>query len=513
MARSLYLYTVEYHIATPSACPEHFRVLLLSLLLTLLASIAATVMVIRALAGRQSPVATFQQVRERTPGELIRYAEQRLEGHDRLQAVALPVLGLIQRQVERPVPPGGLPTLVKGQQASVLWPVSYDRSGVPLPAQPLRQRWVPPVPALRIHTAAEFAVAMAAVLPGQTIEVAPGDYLVDQALQTGHAGTPQAPIVVRAAQPGTVVLRVATVQAFVVNQPYWVFENLTLRSVCTHDGDCEHAFHVVGRARATVLRNNRVEDFNAHIKFNGEDGHWPDDGLVQFNTLTDNRPRQTDHPVTPIDLVAASGWRVADNLVSGFIKAGGDRVSYGLYMKGAGHGGRVERNLVVCTTRDISQAGVRVGMSFGGGGTVAESCRAARCAAEHIGGVMANNVVAYCNDFGIDVFRSAGAIVAHNTLVNTAGIDVRRMPASATLIANVLDGRIRARDGGQVSLQSNLVTYLPAVMDAPDRLALRWLSPPDQVTVKPRVNEDFCADRRGPMQWPGAMGVRPVCSP
>ena len=308
-------------------------------------------------------------------------------------------------------------------------------------------------------------------------------------------------------------LRADTVEAIVVNQPYWVFENLTLRGVCVQDSRCEHAFHVVGRARATVLRNNRIEDFNAQIKLNGEDGHWPDDGLVQFNTLIDTRARRTARPVTPVDLVAASGWRLADNLVSGFVKAGGDRISYGLYMKGGGHGGRIERNLVVCSPADISRPGVRVGLSFGGGGTAAENCRDARCEAEHSGGLMANNVVAHCNDFGIDVFRSSNATVAFNTLVNTAGIDVRRVPASAALIGNVLDGRLRTRDGGQTSTQSNLVTTLPAVMQAPDRLALRWTAAPDPVPAIAAVTDDFCGDRVGPVRWPGVTAKRPACGP
>ena len=204
---------------------------------------------------------------------------------------------------------------------------------------------------------------------------------------------------------------------------------------------------------------------------------------------------------------------MADNFVSRFTKAGGDRISYGLYMKGGGRGGHIERNLVVCSAGDISQPGVRVGMSFGGGGTAAHNCRDARCEAEHTGGVMANNVVAHCNDFGIDVFRSAGATVAHNTLVNTAGIDVRHAPASAALIANVLDGRMRARDGGQARPQSNVVATLHSLMEAPDRLALRWLSVPDAVAPNPAVPHDFCGDRRGPIQWPGALGGRPVCGP
>ena len=36
-----------------------------------------------------------------------------------------------------------------------------------------------------------------------------------------------------------------------------------------------------------------MEDFNAHIKVNGEGGQWPDNGLVQYNTLTNSHPRTT----------------------------------------------------------------------------------------------------------------------------------------------------------------------------------------------------------------------------
>jgi parallel beta-helix repeat protein len=234
---------------------------------------------------------------------------------------------------------------------------------------------------------------------------------------------------------------------------------------------------------------------------------------LQFNTLTNRAPRHTDNPTSPVDIVAANGWRVADNWVSNFTKAGGNGVSYGIFMKGAGQGGRIERNLVVCSASDLSGPGVRVGISFGGGGSAPDFCRDRRCDMEHSGGLIANNVVAHCNDFGIDVFRSDRTVVTHNTLVNTAGIDVRRAPASASVVAHVLDGRIRQRDGGQATLQSNLVAALPEWMSAPDRLDLRWLAMPDPVGLPVVVDDDFCADRPSRVRLPGALGARPACAP
>ena len=82
---------------------------------------------------------------------------------------------------------------------------------------------------------------------------------------------------------------------------------------------------------------------------NGTGGNWPDGGQLAFNTLTNTGPRQTDKPVALLDLVGASDWRVEDNWVNHFVKTSGNGVAYGLFMKGAGEGGRIERILVVCT--------------------------------------------------------------------------------------------------------------------------------------------------------------------
>jgi hypothetical protein len=340
---------------------------------------------------------------------------------------------------------------------------------------------------------------------GQTVLIKPGTYRIDGNVKTGAPGAPGQPITVRAALPGQVVIEFNAVEGFVVSQPFWVFENLTLRGVCREHGNCEHAFHVVGKAHHTVLRNNHIEDFNAHFKVNGLGGDWPDDGLAQFNTLTNTRQRDTHLPVTPIDIVGASRWTLADNLVSNFVKGDGDRISYGMFMKGAGNGGRIERNLIICTPKNLSQPGSRVGLSFGGGGTGREFCRDGRCDAEYTGGLAANNIVAHCNDMGIDVNRSSAILIAHNTLINTAGIDVRRAPATARVYGNLLEGRIRQRDGGQVKSEMNELAVMQDIYADADALQFGCRQHLDNVPSMALVPTDFNGQVRSDGTLPGAL--------
>ncbi|MFT3719375.1 hypothetical protein [Pseudorhodoferax sp.] len=446
---------------------------------------------------------------DRMPGELLRYLEFRLYGHTKLEALALPVIGLLRSQVERPVP-AELSTLGKGVQASGLPPVRY-REGKPLETPLLGV----PAPAATVQVASleELQRAMQNARPGEVIELLPGRYTMTRKLSTPVAGHADNPITVRAAAPRSVEILAATVEGIVVSQPYWVFENLTIRGTCKADDDCEHAFHVVGKASGTVLRNNHLVDFNAHVKVNELGGAYPDDGLLQFNTLDNSRPRRTLHPVTPFDLVAASRWVVADNVVANFVKSSGNGISYGLFMKGGGSEGRIERNLVICSTQDISArgdrpgSGARVGISLGGGTSGESFCRNGHCAAEHHQGLVANNVVAHCNDAGIDVNRSEQSVIAHNTLVNTGWIDVRSSPASAVIYGNWLEGRIRTRGGGWVEASHNEDRPLQRYVAALDALDLGWTATPPTIAPARAVGNDFCGRPRGAATPPGALGM------
>ena len=300
--------------------------------------------------------------------------------------------------------------------------------------------------------------AIAAALPGDVITFLPGNYAIRGTVHVNRPGLAAAPIVVRAARPGTVTIAFEAVEGFTVSAPYWRFENLHIRGACRHDSDCEHAFHVVGAAHHFVARNNTISDFNAHFKINGERGNFPDHGLIESNTLGNAAPRRTSRPVTPIDLVAASDWIIRANLIHDFVKAEGDRISYGAFAKGAAARTLFERNVVLCETALVGQPGQRVGLSFGGGGTGKPYCRDGRCITEHDAGIMRANLIAGCSDAGIYLNSAANTEILDNTILDTAGVQLRFPESGARLEGNLVDGPLHAYRGGVLRAGDNLST-------------------------------------------------------
>jgi hypothetical protein len=302
----------------------------------------------------------------------------------------------------------------------------------------------------------ELRAAIGKAQPGDVITLLPGSYRFDgRAIDANRPGSETAPITVRAVQPGSVKIEFAQVEGFRVSAPWWRFENLAIRGACGNDSDCEHAFHVVGTGRHFASVNNDIADFNAHFKINGVGADFPDDGLIESNTLYNTRPRNTGNPVVPIDLVAASRWTVRANVIKDFIKLEGNRVSYGAFFKGAGSANVFERNLVWCEDKLRGQPGQRVGLSLGGGGTGAQYCRDSKCIVEQQGGSIRANLIAACNDVGIYLNSAADSRIEDNTLVDTTGIDVRFPTSSTQLDGNLVDGPIRSRDGGLLHLGDN----------------------------------------------------------
>jgi Chondroitinase B len=367
----------------------------------------------------------------------------------------------------------------------------------------------------------ELRAALAAAQPGDVIVLGPGIYrFTGAALETARGGTEAAPITVRAETFGMVTLEFDLVEGFLVTAPYWRFENLIVRGVCAKHETCEHAFHVVGTAHHVVIRNNLISDFNAHLKVNGHDGRFPDHGRITNNTLVNTSPRRTEAPVTPIDLVAASNWVIEGNLIADFVKAAGDFTSYGAFAKGAGGGNRFVRNVVVCEQRLRGVPGRRIGLSFGGGGSVPAACRDRKCVIEHEDGLMASNLIASCSDEGIYVKNSPRSRLVHNTVLDTAGIYIRYPESSAEVRANLVDGPIRAREDALLEATENASTPLWAMFlgwhplrtlfTDVDTLNLRFRSPPERVPVA-EPGRDLCGQTRSPVASVGAFEDFGIC--
>lgn len=311
-----------------------------------------------------------------------------------------------------------------------------------------------------VSTAAALRTAIDNAQPGDVITLAPGIYVVTQNLLCDTPGTRDASIVVRAQIPGSAVIQSSALEGFKVSAPYWTFEDLVVEGTCAADSDCEHAFHVFGDAEWTTIRRNVLRDFNAQIKSNGAGAPFvfPDDVVIEGNELYDRHSRQTSNPVTKLDVVGGRRWIVRANAIHDYEKAAGDGTSYGAFLKGNSRQGTFERNLVRCQTPASTFAGgIRIGLSFGGGGSGPPSiCEEGTCTPEHQGGVMRNNLVLGCSDVGIYLNAAAATGIYANTLYDTVGIDVRFVASSADLRDNVLSGEIRNRDGGASTEDSNL---------------------------------------------------------
>jgi parallel beta-helix repeat protein len=407
----------------------------------------------------------FLQSEGVTPRALAPYVLKRTSGHNSLiegagRFVASTLLHLDRGAVAPYVPPA----LTLGAQPAG-------------PAAPGRSERL-------VASSEEAWRAIAHAAPGDVVTFLPGAYALHRTVYASRPGSAVAPIVVRAARPGTVRIDISAGAGFKVTAPHWQFENLELRGACRYDDRCDHAFHVVGKAHHFVARNNTLRDFNAHFKINGEGGAFPDHGLIESNTLHNRTPRQTAHPVTPIDLVAASDWTIRANLIHDFVKTGGDRVSYGAFAKGGAERTVFERNVVLCEAALAGQPGQRIGLSFGGGGTGKPYCRDGRCITEHDGGTMRANLVSGCSDVGIYLNSAANTQVLENTVLDTAGVQVRFPTSGATLEGNLVDGPLRSDEGGVLRAGDNLATpiwqlYLGrhpqrGLFADPARLDLRW---------------------------------------
>jgi len=334
---------------------------------------------------------------------------------------------------------------------------------------------------IQVFSTETLLEALVKAKAGDVIELLPGEYSVPQSrIKLQGSGLANAPIRIVAQKLGEVTLYLRG-EGFLLSSPYWHFQNLHLVGSCKNHSNCEHAFHVVGNGHHATFENNIFQDFNAAIKVNGLKGNYPDYGKVIGNTFYNTSPRQTANPVTPFDLMHANDWQVNDNFIFDFIKAKGNKVSYGAFFKGGSQNGVFSRNLIMCNA-NLQAKTIAIGLSLGGGGSPNKRHRDGNDY-EHTNGVIRNNIIMNCaNDVGIYLNKATNSTITNNILYNTLGIDVRFKESLATISNNVLSGRIKARSNGRITQNSNNLV-----------LSRSWLTaaePLDDLFYAP-VNGDF----------------------
>jgi parallel beta-helix repeat protein len=315
----------------------------------------------------------------------------------------------------------------------------------------------------------QLATEIGRANPGDVIKLQPGVYRLNRKIVVNRPGSPAARIRVTTAQPRSVVLESNTVELFLVRAPYWTFENIQVEGVCARDTDCEHAFHIVGKASSTTIRNTVLKDFNAAIKANGiligALRDFPDDVVVEGNQIYNEAVRDTDNPVVGVDVVGGRGWRVRRNYIADLGRGGGNRTSYSAFFKGNGRDGVFERNLVVGSLKHTG--GIRVGLSFGGSGSFPDSiCELSDCSIEHTNGTIKNNILMAFNTIGIYLNEAPGSRIYSNLIYDAVlGIDVR-FRSTATIANNIVSGPIGNGDGGQYVASATLSNVSDAMFNA-----------------------------------------------
>ncbi|MCF8474083.1 MAG: hypothetical protein K9G26_05235 [Emcibacter sp.] len=340
-----------------------------------------------------------------------------------------------------------------------------------------------------VSSSSELFAAIKKASADDVIVVTAGEYVIKaHNIPLLRSGYKDHPITLRAEKLGDVTLYLNTLEGFYVAGAYWKIENFIINGACKNDAGCEHAFHVVGNGHHVILENNIVKNFNSHVKIGNVKGKSPDFGVIEHNIFYNDAPRKTDTSVTLIDVVNVSDWRVSNNIIADFAKLYSDNTSYAAFFKGGSKGNIFEKNLIMCEWQH--KGGIRVGLSFGGGGTAAQYCPNKDCSTEQFGGIIRNNIIMNCpRDVGIYLNKSADTLIHNNILYNTHGIDARYETTTARIFNNVIDGRIRNRNGGTHQAQNNVMSIMKAIKL--DSITEEIYQNPALGNFEPRHSEDL----------------------
>lgn len=284
-----------------------------------------------------------------------------------------------------------------------------------------------------VSSVEELQMELDRSIAGHVFVLASGNYdIAKNTLDITRSGSFDAPITIVGENRDKTVLSIQTTVGINVNASNIVIKNLKMKGACDYDSSCEHAVHIFGDADGVSLIGNEIVNFNAHIKINGnknaKNAGYPDFGLLENNLIYNEWVRDTNHPVTPIDLVAANGWSVKHNFIADFAKAKGDKIAYGGFFKGGGRDSVFSNNIVACEWRlkHMSFADSRVGFSIGGGGTGEAYKRDGVCDVEYCNADISYNTIVNCqNDSALYLNQASDIRLVSNTFKATMGLQMR----------------------------------------------------------------------------------------
>lgn len=352
-----------------------------------------------------------------------------------------------------------------------------------------------------VSTVGELVAAIAAASPGDEITLADGAYDLAGIVAVTRPGAADQRIFVRARNARRATITVCADIGFRIDAPYWVFEDLVLRSRCTRESD--HAFQVIGRGSDLIIRRNRSEDFFAHVKLNGTEGRWPDRFWAIDNEFRATMPIPADGPFNVLNIDGGDAHVIrANRFVDIAVDAA--RHASSIYLKATTRDALVEQNLVVCL-KTLSSVGPTRGI-WGGDQTGTGGICDGDCA--NVRNVNRNNIVLNCqggsgNRFGLGSTNERDVSYLHNLVHRvTQNFYVGANPGPVLFRANLLYADFLYTDGpGRPTLEDNTMVGAAGMAELyadPDRadFTLRPGQALPRVARDARVLHDFCGHPR-----------------
>lgn len=307
---------------------------------------------------------------------------------------------------------------------------------------------------------------------GDVIVLADGEYrLENKALRLGtvnYFDNSSLPVVITSQNFKKAHILVDTSVGIEIVDRNWIVSNLVFKGICDRDFNCEHAIHIAGDADNIQVLGNDFVNFNSAIKSNGlmtkggSNRAFPDNVIISGNRFYNEWTRDARRPITPIDVVGGENWVVIDNFIADFskLRKGKMGYAYGAYLKGNSENGLFESNFVACMWKvpHYSALDLRIGLSFGGGGTGDKFCSGGVCNQEHKAGVMTKNTIVNCSQ-GPSVYinKSEHIDIQNNTFIGSTGIELFNSK-NIMINSNILNGKITKNDR-ESSFEESLNKY------------------------------------------------------
>ncbi len=311
---------------------------------------------------------------------------------------------------------------------------------------------------IEVNTSQGLRAAMGSAVAGDEIHLAAGVYEFSGQLRTQNDGTPSTPIRIVGEDVAQTRLDFVSVEGLVFYNSDWVLSNVWVNGACAANQRCEAGVGVKQGAHRLLMTGCRVSNWVQHLKSARDDMSEVEDVSIVGNEFYNDRPIDG----TPIDVVGGKRWLIADNYVHDY---GGNRISYGIFIKGGTSDSVIERNLVI-GAHDRPAVGVVLGISLGGGGTGAQFCPDGDCATncEDRRSIVRNNIVAHCTDACFHTKRSCDGLFTNNLGMDCGiGLQVQNNGTEGLVRIenNLLDGRIA---GGDNRSESNNVLRVGAAL-------------------------------------------------